>query len=221
MKMNKVLKMTMTMAVALLMVASTMRAAELEPAVEPVPNRTQFNLSFRGGKPLQLVEAIAAASGTRPNVLIPPELADIEIQPMELRSVDVRGVFDSLSMLWRGSTTWVRSGSGSGSQMVYVLSRGTEMRQSRVFYVGHLLKKFKVDDITTAIRSTWELGGREAKAELKYHQDTQLLLAFGTSDQLNSMGEVLAQLRLALTPEGGDIKPAQTESKPAAVKEKL
>ena len=105
--------------------------------------------------------------------------------------------------------------------MVYVLSRGTEMRQSRVFYVGHLLKKFKVDDITTAIRSTWELGGREAKAELKYHQDTQLLLAFGTSDQLNSMGEVLAQLRLALTPEGGDIKPAQTESKPAAVKEKL
>jgi hypothetical protein len=69
-----------------------------------------------------------------------------------------------------------------------------------VFYVGHLLKKFKIDDITTAVKTTWQLGGKDAKTELKYHQDTQLLITLGSPEQLSTAAEVLAQLKLALDP---------------------
>lgn len=186
-------------------------AADPEPTVEPMFGRHQFELSFKGGSPRQLVEALTVASGSKPNVLVPPELADVQIPAFELRSVDVRGVFDSLNLLWRNSMMWVRSSSGGGGSPnagVWVLSRGQDSRQAKAFYVGHLLRKFKIDDVTTAVRSTWELGGRASTAELKYHQDTQLLLALGAVDQLNSMSEVLAQLRLALEPETVDAKTA-------------
>jgi hypothetical protein len=72
------------------------------------------------------------------------------------------------------------------------------------------LTKFKIDDITTALQTTWQLGGRESKAELKYHQDTQLLIALGSPEQLNTAAEVLAQLKLAIEP--ARIEPGKTDN---------
>lgn len=165
--------------------------------------KSPFNLSFKGGKPADLLNAISAVSGSRPNALIQPELADVSIPPMELRSVTVPAVFESLNQLSRNSYLWFRESAGSsgGSSPVWILQRPTDSRQARAFYIGHLLKKFKIDDITTAVRSTWELSGKEPKTELKYHQDTKLLLALGRPDQLNAMTEVLEQLKLAVEPE--------------------
>ncbi|MEO8427529.1 MAG: hypothetical protein ABI651_10500 [Verrucomicrobiota bacterium] len=55
----------------------------------------------------------------------------------------------------------------------------------------HHLSKFKVEDITTAIQTTWQLDGKGSKAELKYHQDTQLLIALANKPQLETVTEVL------------------------------
>src|SRR5439155_1586303 len=125
---------------------------------------------------------------------------DARIPPMELRSVSVESVFDSLNVIWRSSMNsmlWLRTSSGGN---IWVLARATDNRRTQAFYVGHLLKKFKIDDITTAVQTTWQLGGKEAKAELKYHQETQLLIALGNPEQLGTAAEVLAQLRLAIEP---------------------
>ena len=83
---------------------------------------------------------------------------------------------------------------------LWVLARVPDTRKTQAFYVGHLLKKFKIDDITTAVQTTWQLGGKDAKSELKYHQDTQLLIALGNTEQLSTAAEVLAQLKLAIEP---------------------
>jgi hypothetical protein len=133
--------------------------------------------------------------------LITPELADARMPPMELRSVNLQNVFDSLDLLSRGSMRWIRTGgSGGGNPNSWVLAGPPDTRKTQTFYVGHLLKKFKIDDITTAVQTTWQLGGKDARTELKYHQDTQLLIALGNPEQLSTAAEVLAQLKLAIEP---------------------
>src|SRR5947207_11330492 len=69
-----------------------------------------FDLSFGGGTPQKLVSEMEKASGLKLNVLIPPELADTKMPPMELRSVNVLAVFNSLDMLARDSTRWILTG---------------------------------------------------------------------------------------------------------------
>jgi len=106
-----------------------------------------------------------------------------------------------LGILSRDSMLWIRTGrSGGEKPNVWVLARAPDPRKTQAFYVGHLLKKFKVGDITTAVQTTWQLGGKDAKTELKYHQDTQLLIALGNPEQLSTAAEVLAQLKLAIEP---------------------
>ena len=89
---------------------------------------------------------------------------------------------------------------GRSEVTVWVLARPRDTRKTQAFYVGHLLKKFKIDDITTAVQTTWQLGGKDARTELKYHQDTQLLIALGSPEQLGTAADVLAQLTLAIEP---------------------
>jgi len=160
-----------------------------------------FDLSFAGGTPQKLVSEMEKASGLKLNVLIPPELADVRMQPMELRSVYVEDVLDSLNRLSPDSVRWIRSAvSAGGKSQVWVLARAPDNRKTQAFYVGHLLNKFKIGDITTAVQTTWQLGGKDARTELKYHQDTQLLIALGSPEQLITAAEVLAQLKLAIEP---------------------
>jgi hypothetical protein len=64
------------------------------------------------------------------------------------------------------------------------------------------LSKFKVEDITTAIQTTWQLAGKDSKAELKYHQDTQLLIALANKTQLETVTEVLRELQRAFPDKG-------------------
>ncbi len=169
-----------------------------------------FDLSFGGGTPQKLVSEMEKASGLKLNVLIPPELTDARIPPMELRSVSVESVFDSLNVIGRNSMNsmaWIRATGGNGN--IWVLARAADNRKTQAFYVGHLLKKFKIDDITTAVQTTWQLGGKEAKAELKYHQETQLLIALGHPEQLNTTENVLAQLERAIEP--AQLEPGKTD----------
>src|SRR6266498_1013555 len=78
--------------------------------------RGLFDLSFAGGTPQKLVSEMERANGLKLNVLIPPELADTRIPPMELRSVSVQDVFDSLGILSRDSMLWIRTGRSGGEK---------------------------------------------------------------------------------------------------------
>src|SRR5205823_760379 len=101
-----------------------------------------FDLSFAGGTPQKLVSEMERAGGLKLNALVPPDLADSRMPPMELRSVKVEDVFDSLNMLSRDSMQWIRTGgSGGGKPNVWVLARPRDTRKTQAFYVGHLLKK--------------------------------------------------------------------------------
>ena len=157
-----------------------------------------FDLTFHGGPPAKLVEAIEKASGQKLNVLLPPNLSASVIPRMELRSVSVTTVFSSLNrvLVPDESLQWFPVDN------VWILQSGSDRRSSQVFYVGHLLSKFKVEDITTAIQTTWKLAGKDSKTELKYHQDTQLLIALANKPQLETVVEVLRELQRAFPDKG-------------------
>jgi hypothetical protein len=157
-----------------------------------------FDLAFHGGPPGKLVEAIEKASGQKLNVLLSPNLSTSAIPRMELRSVSVATVFSSLNrvLVQDENVQWFPVDN------VWILQSGSQRRSSQVFYVGHLLNKFKVEDITTAIQTTWQLAGKDPKAELKYHQDTQLFIALANKSQLETVTEVLRELQRALAPVG-------------------
>lgn len=171
----------------------TAQAAEVFGA-----NAETFDLAFPGGPPAKLVEALEKASGQKLNVLLPPNLSTSAIPRMELRSVNVTTVFNSLNqvLVLDENLRWFPVDN------VWILQSGTDRRNSQVFYVGHLLSKFKIDDITTAIQTTWKLAGKESKTELKYHQDTQLLIALANKPQLETVTEVLRELQRAFPDKG-------------------
>jgi hypothetical protein len=86
---------------------------------------------------------------------------------------------------------------GVGPNVTVLLGRPQSL-ETGVFYVGHLLGKFKVEDVTTAVQTAWAMGQNEANAELKYHQDTQLLIVRGPKAYLNVVKDVLSELKNAL-----------------------
>ena len=191
------------------------RARELE---------SRFDFSFPGGTSKEFANAIndaARKSIKEPepvNVIIPPELNDVRIPPMELRSVDARSIFLSLNLIARqgaNALEWIPVGVRGGAD-VWVPNRTSDNRKTQTFYVGNLLQKFKIEDITTAVQTTWDLGAKDggpAKPELKYHRDTQLLIVRAYPAQLEAMEEVVTQLRLAVEPAGTRDPKVQNDKK--------
>jgi hypothetical protein len=65
----------------------------------------------------------------------------------------------------------------------------------RHFQLGsYLSDKLSVEDITTAIRTGWELLGVKEQPELKFHKETGILIAAGDAELLEQIPLVLQQL---------------------------
>ena len=176
------------------------RAAEAPPLKSDSGSKKLiFDLSFKGGTPAELLAAMekaAAQFAVRPepiNAVIPSDLANVPIPRMELRGVTAAGVFETLTLL-DPSIRWISATDG-----IKVLTR-RDARKTQAFYIGHLLKKFKVDDITTAVKTTWDMGGKNVQVDLKYHEDTQLLIARAQPPEIQAMSDVIAQLQIAVDP---------------------
>jgi hypothetical protein len=67
-------------------------------------------------------------------------------------------------------------------------------RVCQILPLGKYLTDYKVEDITTAVKTAWSMMGDDAGAQLKYHTDTKLLIAVGTNAQLAILTQVLSSL---------------------------
>ncbi len=181
-------------------------------ASEAKPKSETFDFSFSGGTPAALVAALERATGTKPNVLVPPRLAQTRLPKMELHNVTVNNVFVALNLLTSDEAPirWLPSDN------VWVLQSKPQSLRTQVFYVGDLLQKFKIDDLNTAILTAWKLDGNDVQPELKYHQETQLLLARADAHQLSLVNELLTELRRALPPALPRLPSRYTAPAPAA-----
>ena len=178
----------------------------------------------------------------RPNILIAPELMDKPIPPFELHDVTLADLFEALNSLsGPGQGRWELTGS---KQPIWVLNppaptgfmqpppptsfqsrlhsvgqrqrSAPEERQTMVFALGKYLQAYRVEDITTAIQTAWEMMPEGAMADLKFHKDTNLLIAVGPRDRLMIINEILKSLDSwwPIDPMTGEPKPAKRGEMP-------
>jgi len=169
-----------------------------------------FDLKFPGGSPSELLAAIEAAGG-KVNALVQPGMEKVRFPKLDFRGVTTANVLTAVSMLDNGrSARWLVN------DRVWVLTVPSTNRRTQVFYVGNLLSQLKIDDITTAIQTTWQMarGGQPASADMKFHEETKLLIVLGEAQQLESVSEVLGQLQNSISNS-----PGTTVSAPKSAKE--
>ena len=169
----------------------------------------RFDLDFPGGTPADLIAAIDKASGQTLNVIIPAEYAQIPLPSLRLKNVNVPRLFKAFGeatqrVVWSGNsgreTTLnfiTKDERVSPSSIWYFHVRGfaPNVVASRFYSLAPYLRQdITVDDITTAIRTGWELRGVKTPPILKFHQETQLLIAFGQPEELATIIDVLEAL---------------------------
>ena len=186
-----------------LVLCRTVVAAEKSANPQEGPQAEVFDLSFPGGTVTEFVTEIGKAfersirGGQKPNFLVPVESNSLKVPKLELRSVDTETLMNAVStLLGPRDHIWRRVG-----RSTWILFTEPDRRTTQAFFVGHLLKKFKIDDITTAIETVWQMAP-STKTDLKYHKDTQLLIIRADKPQLETASNVLIQLRDALAVDG-------------------
>ncbi len=169
----------------------------------------RFDIDFPGGTPSDLVAAIEKASGQQLNVIIPAEYAQLPLPSLRLKNINVPRLFKAF-----GEATQKNYWAGNvvrGSALNFVTKDERVSPSSiwnfraegitplatitRFFSLAPYLRQdITVDDITTAIRTGWELRGVKEAPTLKFHEETQLLIAVGQPEELAMINDVLEVL---------------------------
>ena len=191
------------------------------PPGNPLPALTKFDLDFRGGSPVDLINAIEKATGKPLNTIIPNEDADIQLPPLKMNEVIVPQLFAALQAASRKTVAVQNGFFGNGYSQVTTdygfTTSDNPVSDSSIWYfhaekpslppvvstakicrfyslAPYLDRGFTVDDITTAIQTSWKMAGVNPPPELNYHRETKLLIAFGEPDNLNIIKSVLDSL---------------------------
>ena len=163
-----------------------------------------FNFSFSGGTLDQLLRAVERASGEKLNLVAPPDFYEkaskSAVAAMDLREVSVQDLLVALNYTQRQPTGPLFEFRYAKPVWIAAVSSRAEPRQSRVFYVGNLLTHYKIEDVTTAIKTVWALKDTDPKPELKYHQDTKLLIVFAKADQIEEVSNIINELKDSVAP---------------------
>ncbi len=189
----------------------TPRPLRLDAVVGGKVGGKTFDFDFPGGVPQDLVTAIEKSSGEQLNVIIPPQLSQIQIPPLKFHSVSVSSIFMALSVASR-SLSEGRAMYGfhlvdnsTPGVWIFTVDKLAEAKQPKVcryYQLGPYLDElnYKIDDITTAIQTGWKMMGDQNPPELKFHKDTKLLIAVGEPMQLEVIDSVIKELAKARPP---------------------
>ncbi len=191
-----------------------------------------FDLDFPGGKPAELVAALQTATGCPINLMIPDPLVDLRLPALRLHQITIPQLFQSLSAaskqtIYRGrnigyyniETEFFTQDKTPNTASVWIMRSNTppiEPPTTRLFPLAYYLQHgLTVDDITTAIRTAWEMRGDAQLPVIKFHQETQLLIGVGHPDQLAIIGDILEALQTTVLVRREQI-PAPTAAAPVA-----
>ncbi len=196
----------------------TLRPVLIDGTPESPPGPA-IDLDFPGGSPKELVAAINKhlPESDRLNVVIPSDAGPVQIPELRMKGVTVPALFEALSAASesRREETGVAYGfrRTQANPPAWWFSfwdhrPPTEAGGARApepvcrfFPLGSFLDPYSIEDITTAIRTGYDMLG-EQPPEMKFHPETSLLIAVGPAAQLQLIDNALAAL--ATTPRNID-----------------
>lgn len=174
-----------------------------QPADRP-PAAPLFDVSFPGGNVKEYLEAVRRAHpGAR--VVIMPGVERFPMPPVDLQSVTLDAAIrvaadrQDYSIGKLNAQAFPVEGANELLYRVWLETRGYDPR-SGVWSLSALLDTgkphgLKPEDVLSAVQTALSLF--DTPATVKYHQETQLLLARGSQDQIDQIGKVLAELEHA------------------------
>jgi hypothetical protein len=155
-----------------------------------------FDINFPGGEFRTLIEAIKTQNeGAIPNIMMNERAGVTELPPFCMVNVRLRELMLALSMM--NHTLRIEN----LSDTVFAVSAGDPAAASSVaiYDIRHLLdpnspQHFKMDDIATAIRTSWDMISSTSEPDMKVHQETSLLIIRGGKDEQVIAETVIEQL---------------------------
>ncbi len=170
-------------------------------------NNQVFDLNFKGGTVVELISEVQKNSGKTPNVVINSDkAANFTVPAMQLRNVTIKTILSLLGTLSiedpdKYLHTRIVKDSDGGDNDILVLNayrRGIQVQKT--FMIEDCLKKYSLDDIVTAIKTTWEMLAIGDKTQkLTFHEETSLLIVLTpTSEEMGVLENVLSELRKGL-----------------------
>ena len=195
-----------------------------QTAPAPAASLTKFDLDFPGGTPAELVAAIEKSTGRPLNAIVRDEDMNLKMPALKMKGVTVLELFEALKLA--SKTTQISpagnyydtsfgfisqsGGRSDGSVWVFHNDLPQNAKISRFFLLTPYLDQgLTVDDITTAIQTGWTMLSVSPAPTLRFHKETNLLIAVGNPIQIQTIEQVLG----ALHPPAGS-----TATKPVPVK---
>jgi type II secretory pathway component GspD/PulD (secretin) len=168
-------------------------------AADAKPQQAQsqtFDINFPGGELKTLIEAIKTQNeGVIPNIMMNERAGETHLSPFCLVNVQLLELMDALSIMNSGLRIEPMS------DTVFAVSAGDPTAGSYVaiYDIRHLLdpnnpQYFKMDDIATAIRTSWDMIAFSNEPDMKVHQETSLLIIRGGKEEQAIAETVIKQL---------------------------
>lgn len=180
------------------------------PAPIPAKPARTFDVHFNGGTLAEYVQAVRQASGNTANVVVTPAAAEIPMTEVALTGVSARSAIMSLNSvvdLDQNRTVVVRAIVDAPDEgEVFTVGaypqrpheQQASQEDSKVWSLASIVQSGqRVEDVVSAVETALSLYPEaKPKIELRLHKDTNLLIARGRVDQLQTVEQVIE----ALTP---------------------
>jgi hypothetical protein len=183
---------------------STLQAQVNKPLDGFNPAEVRINLSIDSISIVELPEVLDRALGRQINLIVPPDSSHIMLPPLKLHQVTIPELFEALEIASTPAGTndpLYTFQATVGNVWVFKTLNPTPQAAaspatvSQVFPLEPYLNTLTVEDITTAIQTVAELAvGAEGRPNLKYHEETKLLIASGSPSALRPIESVLTAL---------------------------
>jgi len=184
------------------------RATPAAPLPEPKP----INLDFRGGTATEYINALRKAT-TDVNIVVMSDLSSIQVPPVTLKNVNPASAIDILRSIPQDQPgrhveiNFKEDRPKSPEQLpvftvsANIIANSVQGRrigeQTTVASISDLLEgKLKAADLLTAVQTALEMLKNEAQpAQIRFHEETGLLIARGSDEQIAAITMVLRQIR--------------------------
>jgi hypothetical protein len=171
-----------------------------------------IDLSFAGGTVIDYVAALRKATGDA-NVVVDPEAAEVVMPPVTLRHVTVPAALEVLKgrtvvngeLFVQLDVAHVPSFSPEERPTYQVQARvggrnrpAAPSRATKVWTVSSLLGgDLTSRKLLSAVETALEVVGSEPKPDVRFHEDTGLVIARGNESQIDAIAAVIDQLNNA------------------------
>lgn len=183
---------------------------ETPPA--PLPEPKPINLEFPGGTATEYINAVRKAA-TDVNIVTMADLSSIQVPPVSLKNVNPASAIEILQSIpqeqpgrhieihFREDRPKSREQLPVFTVTANIIANSVQGRrageQTTVASISDLLEgKLKAADLLTAVQTALEMLKNEAQpAQIRFHEETGLLIARGSDDQISAITMVLQQVR--------------------------